>query len=255
MNEKQENQAKQELKPNKFLNGPGFGLAFMGAFYLFWWLVIAFEDLLQDPRWAHNLAYAIILLTVGLAFYQKSVVSRLIAMIQAFMLPIVGSGSFNTTILSIITIIIFAFWIIIVILERRKDKNFLEAKLQKRTWLWLNLHTLILAWILIAHMGLMFIIVRFPIESQLYTYNPIAGYLVNLPPESLEFGTWVFDITLFIWAFIAIGEQFKLGYNVKNKPWPKYSFYMAMICMGASLIALLIQQFTIGFDWVSTIYP
>jgi len=254
MSKNEESKGNEQPKPNRFLIGPGFGLAFMGAFYLFWWMFIAYEDLINDNRWAHNLAYAIILLTVGLAFYHKSVISRTIALIQAFFLPVVGSGSFNTVLLSIITIIIFISWSFVVILERLKNKKLLQDKLQKRTWMWLNLHTLVLAWILIAHMGLMFIIVRFPLESQLYSYNPMAGYLVNLPPESLEFGTWVFDITLFLWAILAIWEQFKMGYNMQNKPWPKISFYMAMICMGASLLALLIQQVTIGFDWVSTIY-
>jgi len=239
---------------NKYLVGPGSGLIIMGAFYLFWWIFIAYQNLINDPRWAHNLAYAIIILTVGLAFYQKSVISRMVALIQAFFLPVVGSGSFNTVILTIITGSILILWVIIIIIEKTRGKKILEDKLQKRTWMWLNLHTLVLAWILIAHMGLVFIIGRLPLEAQLYSYNPMAGYLANLPPESREIGTWVFDITLFLWAIIAIWEQFKMGYNVQNKPWPKYSFYMAMICMGASLLALLIQQVIIGFDWVSTIY-
>ncbi|MFX1276293.1 MAG: hypothetical protein ACFFBP_05520 [Promethearchaeota archaeon] len=255
MNEKKGTKNEKEPKSNKFLIGPGFGLAFMGAFYLIWWIFIASESLIEDPRWAHNLAYAIIILTVGLAFYKKSVVSRSIALIQSFFLPVVGSGSFNTIILTIITIVIFTSWLVVVIIEKIRDKMFLQEKLQKRTWLWLNLHTLVLAWILIAHMGLMFIIVRFPLEAELYTYDPMAAYLANLPPESLEFGTWVFDITLFIWAVLALWEQFKMGYNIQNKPWPRYSFYMAMVCMGASLLALLIQQVTIGFQWVNLIYP
>jgi hypothetical protein len=100
----------------------------------------------------------------------------------------------------------------------------------------------------------MFFIVRLPLESQLYSYSPIAGYLENLPPESLEFATWVFDITLFIWAVVVLWEQFKIGYNVQDKAWPRYSFYMAMVCMGISLLALLIQQFTIGFEWVNQVY-
>jgi hypothetical protein len=113
---------------------------------------------------------------------------------------------------------------------------------------------MVLAWILIAHMGLMFLIVRLPFEAELYSYHPLAGYLANLPPESLEFGTWVFDITLFIFAVVVLIEQFKMGYNVKDNPWPKGSFYMVLICMGTSLISLLIQQFTIGFNWVAQIY-
>ena len=75
MAEKEKSVEIKESKPNKFLVGPGFGLVFMGAFYLFWWLIIGIESLIQDPRWGHNIAYAIIILTVGLAWYQKSVLS------------------------------------------------------------------------------------------------------------------------------------------------------------------------------------
>jgi hypothetical protein len=254
MSEKETSVDNKEQRSNKWMVGPGFGLVFMGAFYLFWWLVIGLEDLAKDPRWGHNIAYAIIILTVGLAWYQKSVVSRTIAMIQSFFLPIVGSGSFNTLLLTLITVLLLAIWCIIVLLEKKQDKLFLQEKLEKRTWLWLNLHTMVLAWILIAHMGLMFIIVRLPFEAELYNYHPIAGYLANLPPESLEFGTWVFDITLFLFAVVVLWEQFKMGYNIQNKPWPKKSFYMVLICMGASLIALLIQFYTIGFNWVVVVY-
>ena len=175
-------------------------------------------------------------------------------MIQSFMLPIVGSGSFNTIILTIICAIILLIWLIILTIERKNNISLLDEKLSKRGLLWANMHTLIIAWILIAHMGLMFFIVRLPLEANLMSYSNHAGYLANLPPESLEFATWTFDIGLFLWAAIALWEQYKMGYNVQNKPWPKYSFYVALLIMGISLLALLIQDLTIGFDWVSAVY-
>lgn len=247
----------EKLKPDSTkenrLVGPGLGLIIMGASYLVWWLIFI-EDAIIDPRWMHNIAYAIIILNVGFAWYHKSPLSRTIVMIQAIMLPITGSGSINTLICTFISSVIFIIWVIVVFRERAKGKNILEERLSKRGLIWLNMHTLIIAWILVGHMGLMFFVVRFPLESQLYGYGVAAGYLLNLPPESLEFATWAYDIGLFILVVALLVEQFKMGYNTKNKPWPRGSFWIVLIVMAASLVALAVQSLTLGLDWVEIIY-
>lgn len=82
-------------RKNKYLIGPGFGLFLMGTTYLIFWLMpFAWESYIKDPRWAHNWAYSIIIMTIGASFYQKSVLSRFIAIIQAFMMPLTASGIF-----------------------------------------------------------------------------------------------------------------------------------------------------------------
>ena len=227
----------EKLSPNKYKVGPGSGLIIMGVAYLIWW-IISIEYAIEDPRWVHNYAYAIIILNIGLAWYQKSVLSRTIAAIQSFMMPVTASGSFNTLIMTLITIVIFFIWIVVVSIERIRGKMFFKDSLKKRTWLWINMHSVVVSWILIAHMGLVFLIGRVPLEAQLEALGSNAGFLVNLPPERNEFATWFFDITLIIWAVIVLHEQFKMGYNVQNKPWPKTSFYMCLICMLAGLIGI-----------------
>ncbi len=236
-------------KPDKFLVGPGFGLFLMGAIYLVWWIFFSFEYIfgpMGDVRWAHNWAYAIIILTVGAAWHQKSVITRFIATVQAFMLPVTASGSFDSFIMTYITIGLAAAWAVTVAIERMRGKMFLQDKLQKRTWLWICMHSVVISWILIAHMGLVFFIGRVPLENQLLSFGTYAGFLANIPPEFTELATWAFDITLIIWALIVLYDQFKLGYNVQNKPWPRRSFYMVFICMGASLVALGIQAAIFG---------
>ncbi|MFX0053202.1 MAG: hypothetical protein ACFE8U_18150, partial [Candidatus Hermodarchaeota archaeon] len=197
---------------------------------------------------------AIIILNVGLAWYHKSPLSRTVAMIQSIMLPVIGSGSFNALICTIISSVIFIIWIIVAIRERTKGTQIFEEKLSKRGKNWLNMHTLIIAWILVGHMGLMFFIVRLPMEAQLYSYGETAGYLMNLPPESLEFATWAYNIGLFIIITAILIEQYKMGYNIQNNPWPRRSFWIVIIVMAASLIALAIQSVTVGMDWVDVVY-
>ena len=77
---------------------------------------------------------------------------------------------------------------------------------------------------------------------------------MNLPPESHELATWAFDIGLFILITAFIWEQYKMGYNIKNNPWPKKSFYIAILVMVAALIALALQEVTFGLDWVDKVY-
>ena len=228
----------KKLGPNKYKVGPGLGLIILGAAYLIWWTIL-FDYAVKDPRWVHNYAYAVIILNIGLAWYQKSVLSRSIAAVQSFMMPVTASGSFNTWIMTLITIVIFFIWIVVVSIERIRGKMFFKDSMKQRTWLWINMHSVVVSWILIAHMGLVFLIGRVPLEAQLEALGSNAGFLANLPPERNEFATWFFDIALIIWAVIVLYEQFKMGYNIQNKPWPKTSFYMCFICMGAGLVGIL----------------
>ena len=161
-------ESKETEKSNKFMVGPGLGLIIMGLAYLIWWMLPwGFEAYAGDPRWAHNWAYAIIILTIGLAWYHKSVISRLVAAIQSFMMPVTASGSFNTLLMTFITIIIAVIWCIVVIIELIRGKKFLQETMSTRAWNWANMHYIILSWILIAHMGLVFLIGRAPQEAQL----------------------------------------------------------------------------------------
>ena len=228
-----------ESLKSQLIIGPGFGLFFMGLSYLIFWLTPAGIDAyMYDPRWAHNWAYAIIILVVGLAWYQKSPLSRTIALIQSFMLPLTASGSYNALRMTYITLIVGAIWIAVTTIERLTGKMFFQERLSKRNWNWVNLHTLIVAWILIGHMGLVFFVGRAPQEISLLSLEAPAGFLINIPSEVHEASTWAFNITLLIWVTIAVYEQFKMGYNLQNKPWPRWSFYFIFISMAAGFITL-----------------
>jgi hypothetical protein len=236
-----------ESRPNKYMVGPGIGMVIMGILYIWWWVMPwAWEAYFEDQRWGHNWAYAIIIFTVGLAWYQKSPVPRMVAVLQSLMMPITAVGAFNTTIAAIVCIIIFIIWVVLVIIERKTEKLLLADKMQKRTVNWLNMHTMIIAWILVGHMGLVFFLARAPFEIQLLNiegmYGVRPGFLMYLPPETHEYATWSYDIALTIWMCLICYEQFKMGYNFKNKPWPKWSFLWTIVgLIMIPLVALAIQ--------------
>jgi hypothetical protein len=242
----------RESIENKFIN-PGFGLVIMGAVYIAWWCLLpaAIDAFTGDNRWAHNWAFAIIILTVGASWYQKSPVSRTIAAIEAFMLPVTASGSVNTILMTLITLVLCLAWVLVVGIERARKHNFLETRLQKRATLWITMHAQVVAWILIAHMGLVFLVGRIPFELQFMSLGvnldtTRIAFLQYLPSELFEIASWVFDVFLISWALIALHEQIKMGYNLQEKPWPKLGFWWTFVTMGASLVGLVIQVLLFG---------
>lgn len=230
-------------RPNKYQIGPGFGFFLLGLIYLVFWLMpFALEAYIEDPRWAHNWAYAIIIMTIGASFHHKSITSRIIALIQSFMMPVTASGLVNTLLMAVLTTIIISIWAIVVFIERRSSKLFFQERISKRTWQWSTMHSLIISWILFAHMGLLFFFVRLPFEAQLDHIGTWLGqylaFLNYLPPERRELVTYVFDINLIILAILFGYEQFKMGYNIKNKPWPRISFWYIWVTVAMGFVFL-----------------
>jgi len=237
-----------ETSPNKYQIGPGLGLLLMGIMYLIFWVSpLVYESLSTDIRWSHNWAYSLIIITIGASFYQKTVVSRFIAMVQASLMPLTASGAFNTTLMSLVALSILILWIIIVLFERRSNSPLLGERITKRTQNWIVMHSLIVCWLLIAHMGLVFFFSRLPFEAQLDTIGTgigeSLGFMLNLPPERFDLVTYVFDINLIILAVLFGYEQFKMGYNLKDKPWPIISFWFLWITviLGLALLPISLE--------------
>jgi hypothetical protein len=234
------------VSQNKYLIGPGLGLFAMGVLYLVFWLMpIPLETFTGDPRWAHNWAYSIILITIGAAFYHKSVVSRSIAFIQGLMMPITASGVVDTIFMTLVTGIIAVAWLVVTLVERQSQKFWLKEQLSTRAWNWVNLHSLLVCWLLIAHMGLVFFLGRLPFEAELSTIGTSlgrnVGFLLNLPPERYELVTYVYDINLLILSALFVYEQYKMGYNFDKKPWPKMSFWYILVTVILGIVVLPIS--------------
>jgi len=224
---------------DRYAVGPGLGLLVMGLAYLVFWLMpFTIDTYLGDNRWAHNWAFSVIIFTVGAAWYQKSPLSRAIAVIQSIMLPITASGSFNTLYCSFVTVAIAVVWGLVVAIERARKKPFFQDSMEKRSWNWANMHSMIICWLLLAHMAFVFLVTRVPQEAGLVGGAPRLGFLTNLPPEAGDFATWFFNIALLVWAILAITEQFRMGYNPQNKPWPRWSFWWVFVCMIAGTVGM-----------------
>lgn len=248
INKLDESGKKEKSDFNRYI-GPGLGLVILGLVYFIWYIMpFSLEFLAGKPLAIHNWGYSIIFLTVGLAWYQKTPVPRGIALIQASILPILSSGSFNSFIIVLLTFCLLAVFGIVVIIEKKRGKPFFQERLQKRTWNWVNLHLLVIAWLSIIHISIVFLVVRAPLEIDLLRIGTTAGWLKNYTPELHEISTWMFDLAIIGWGVVTLYEQFKMGYNFKNNAWPRWSFYAIFIAIAVGLIGLLIQALTYGFD-------
>lgn len=228
---------------DRYAVGPGPGLLILGLAYLIFWLMpFTIDTYIRENRWAHNWAFSIIIFTVGAAWYQKTPMSRTIAVVQGIMLPITASGSFNTLYCSFVTVGIALAWGIVTVAERWRGKPFLQDRMEKRSWNWANMHTMIICWLFLAHMAFVFFVTRVPQEAGLLTSTARVGFLTNLPPEAHDFATWFFNGALFTWAVIAIFEQFRMGYNTQNRPWPRWSFWWVFVCMAVGFAGMGINQ-------------
>ncbi len=235
-----------KTKLNKYQIGPGLGLLLMGIMYLAFWLSpLTYESFTTDPRWSHNWVYSLIIITIGASFYHKTVVSRTIAFIQALLMPLTASGAFNTTVMTLAALSILVVWIVVVLIERGKNAPLLLERVSKRTQKWVVMHLLIVCWLLVAHMGLVFFFSRLPFEAQLDTIGTGLGeglgFLINLPIERYDLVTYVFDINLTILAVLFCYEQFKVGYNLRGEPWPRFSFWFLWITIVLGLVLIPIS--------------
>jgi hypothetical protein len=163
-------------------------------------------------------------------------------MVQGMLMPLTASGAFNTTFMTLAALLILSLWIIVFLIERRRSVPVFGERVSQRTQNWIVMHSLIVCWILMAHMGLVFFIGRLPFEAQLDTIGTSIGqslgFLLNLPIERFDLVTYVFDINLTILAVLFGYEQFKVGYNVKNKPWPRISFWFLWITVALGILLL-----------------
>ena len=86
----------------------GSGLILTGLIWLYLWVFQWYVFFLFDARWAHNFAYPLILLTIGVAYKGKKMSTDLLASISAFMIIPTStgliSGTYSTYIVGIIPV-------------------------------------------------------------------------------------------------------------------------------------------------------
>ena len=74
-----------KLVATKYVNG-GTATVLMGAGWLYLWVFPWYEAYAYDPRWGHNYAEALAFLATGLAYFNRRLISDLLALVAAFLI-------------------------------------------------------------------------------------------------------------------------------------------------------------------------
>ena len=180
----------------------GSGLILTGLFWLYFWVFQWYVFFLFDARWAHNFAYPLILLTIGVAYKGKKMSTDLLASISAFMIIPTEtgliSGTHSTYIVSIILLII----LVLLVTERGKKQELLFF--QHRSRRWLKKHLLTFAFLFLLHMPFLYWVTR-------VLFGEPAE--LNMPPEPpwerAHWGTASYNILVIPFALIGMAERFR----------------------------------------------
>ena len=200
------------------------GLLIQGILWLIFWLGPAFFLFREDPRWGHNFALPIIFITVGLAFYFRKISCQLIALASSFSIvpTLLAFWSWSTA--TSIAIGFLGLMIILHFAEKGRESELIHPN--PRLNAWIKIHLMTFAYIGLAHMSLIFFLVRW------FNSEPFSTHL----PFEHHVSTSIFNAMLFILVFFAILERFvrKIGtYQVG-----KVGFGWAMLMVILPMISI-----------------
>lgn len=200
------------------------GILIQGVAWLIFWLGPAFFLFREDPRWGHNFAIPIFFIIVGIAFHFRKISCQLVAVVSVFFIvpTLLAFWSWSTA--TGIAIGFLGLMIILYLAERGRESELIHPN--PRLNAWLKIHLMTFAYIGLAHMSLIFFLVRWS--------NPDA-FSMYLPAEH-HISTSIFNAMLFIMVILAIIERF-------IKKWGRFTvqkigFVWAMLMMILPIIAI-----------------
>lgn len=253
------------LKPPKTFFGKmktrfmdiGSGLILTGLFWLYFWIFQWYIFFLFDPRWAHNFAYPLILITIGVAYKGKKMSSDLLAAVSAFMIIPTEAGIMSGIESTYVAIVFLLLTLLLLLAERRRRQEILFF--QHRWRRWLKKHLMTFAFLFLMHMAFIYFVMRM-LAPQLME--------ANLPPEPpwepIHWGTASYNILVIPFGLIGMAERFrgtlrrrimasKIGYwwslmiivvgvvatNLASGDWLRYSppLIAAIVILALSLVA------------------
>jgi hypothetical protein len=178
----------------------GTGLLILGILWILFWLGPAMPLYEADIRWGHNFVIPILFITVGIAYYSKSLACQFFAVISSFLtVPLFLAMWWYADVLYI-ALALLAILIILYLLERTGKFKILQPNPRLKAWE--KIHFLNFAYIGLAHMPLIFFLLRWGLQDT-------SPYL----PVEHEMSTSIFNLMLLVLVPLAAMERYvkKIG--------------------------------------------
>ena len=218
----------EEFPFMKFEPGPwmttGTGIFLLGVAWLLFWLGPAFHLYEADPRWAHNFGFALILIMVGIACFRPSVSTWIISMIASFItIPteLAFWSGWTATVMELALLIII---LMVVAAEWHLNRPLITPG--PGAEFWLKIHLPVLSYLGIAHMPLIFFLVR---------WMNSAPYLTYLPIEH-EYSTSAFNAMILVLMLIAIAGHYVE--TIREYRVSRAGFYWAVLMLIVPLVSI-----------------
>ena len=207
----------------------GTGVLMLGVAWLIFWLTYAFPLFKTDPRWGHNFAIPLIFITVGLAYHFRKLSCQLVAAFASFLTvpTFLALWSWGTATLAAAALLIVT--VVLYLIERFGRVELVNPRLRFKVWL--KIHSLNFAYLGLAHMPMIFFLVRW--------LNP-TPFLNYLPMEH-EVSTTVFNLMLLILTIMGMAERF--AKNIGRIQISKLGFTWAMLMLIVPLLDIFLLKF------------
>jgi hypothetical protein len=174
----------------------GNGILILGIAWLLFWLGPAFFLFQEDSRWGHNFAIPLTFITVGLASNTRSISCLMVAVTSAFIIVPTLLSYWSWAVATMISGGLLGLFLIVYVIERGRETELIVPNPRLRTWL--KIHLLTFAYLGLAHMPLIFYLVRWT--------NP--GSFTEFLPFEHELSTSLFNAMLIPLVILAIMERF-----------------------------------------------
>lgn len=202
----------------------GNGILIQGAAWLLFWLGPAFFLFKEDPRWGHNFALPITFITVGLAAHTRIISCQLSAVIGAFFIVPTLLAFWPWDIATMIAGAFLGIFLILYAIEKGRETELINPNPRLKAWL--KIHLLTFAYLGLAHMTLIFYLVRWS--------HPEA--FTDFLPAEHEVSTSIFNAMLLVLIPVAILERFVK--NVGSFQVAKVGFIWAMLMIIIPILSI-----------------
>jgi hypothetical protein len=207
----------------KYVN-VGTPLVLMGGLWLYLWVFPWYNAYVYDPRWGHNYAEALAFLAVGLAYFNRRLVSQVLAFLAVTLIIPASLELLPHPVTAIVGGVLAVLIIVDMIVERgRKDD--LGQPSSRRLSFWLKEHLPRFNYLMLGHLALIYFLVRLPGG----TYET-------------DLVTNVYDAMLIPFVLLALLER--PVRTLWGLPTARLGFFWGMLTMLVSLVLLIDQPET-----------
>ena len=133
----------------------------MGAEWLYLWLVPWYQSFIDNPHWGHNYSEAAAFLVLGLAYFNRRIVTDLLAFIATLLIIPAALELIPHPATALTSGGIFLLTILDMFVERKRSRDLWQPSNQRLSF-WLKKHIPRFSYIMLAHIALIYFLVRVP---------------------------------------------------------------------------------------------